>query len=555
MSPLARRRSFPLLLLLVALTLGACTGGEEPAPGPSAVASAEGSTATPDGSASPSASPDPEVFTDEDAVLDVAIPEPFTLDPLRIQDPGASLVARQLFEGLTAWDPVEEKVVPAAAESWKLLDGGRSFRFTLRQGMTFHDGSPVTAEDFVFAFDRIAQKRSGSELAYTLERIQGFEEVNGIGSKKHLTGLKAKDDLTLIFSLDQPFVEFPTVLTHPSLVPLRAKDVKNVDRFLTEPVGNGPFQMAEAWSPGDQVVLRAFPGFYDTPALDGIRFIPFPDSATSWLKFVDGDLDVAEVPAGQIEAAATQFGENGFKPFLASYYFGFNLKAKELKEVRLRKAISLGIDRASIADRIYNGTMQAPRGIVPSGMPGFQENVCGELCDFAPEAAARLVAQLPRKARTVTLEHNEGEPHRTVARAIRQNLIEVGLSVKVKSYKFPKFLNRLQGNDHSMYRLGWIAEYPTPHAFLGSLFGSNSPDNHSGFSSAKVDKLLGQARAERSAGRRLQLYIEAEKEILKKVPIVPIGSFVSHWAAQKKVENIQFDNTGGFDAVHVSLAE
>lgn len=549
------RRPVLLCLLCASLVLGACTDDGEPVPGPSAVASAASSSSPSETSPGTSPSEEAETFSEDDAVLDVAIPEPFTLDPLRIQDPGAVLVARQLFEGLTAWDPSAEKVVPAAAESWKASNGGQRFRFKLREGMTFHNGSPVTAKDFVFAFDRIAQKRSGSELAYTLEHVEGFDDVNGFGTEKHLTGLKAVDELTLVISLDRPFVEFPTVLTHPALVPLSPKVVRDLDTFLREPVGNGPFQIVGEWSPGDQVVLRSFAGFYETPEIDGIRFIPFPDSATSWLKFVDGELDVAEIPAGQIKAAATQFGEAGFKPFLASYYFGLNLKAKGLRDIRLREAISRGIDRAAIAERIYNGTMQAPRGIVPAGMPGFQENVCGELCDFAPEAAASLVERLPRKIRKVTLGYTKGEPHRTVAKAVAQNLTDIGLKVDVKAYRFPKFLNRLREDKHSMYRLGWIAEYPTPDVFLGSLFGSDSPDNHSGFSSSKVDKLLAKARAERSAGRRLQLYIAAEKAILKRIPIVPIGSFVSHWAAQEGVGGIGFDLTGGFDAVGISLAD
>lgn len=548
------RRSVLLCLVAASLLATGCTDEGRPVPGPSAIASAGSSLPPTEGTPGTTPPVEAEIFSDDDEVLDVAVPEPRTLDPLRIQDPGALLVARQLFEGLTAWDPVAEKVVPAAAESWKMAKGGRRFRFSLREGMTFHDGSPVTAKDFVFAFDRIAQKRNGSELAYTLEHVEGFDEVNGFGTSKHLTGLKAVDKLTLVISLDRPFVEFPTVLTHPALVPLRPRVVRDLQAFLSEPVGNGPFQVAAEWSPGDQVALKAFAGFYETPKIDGIRFIPFPDSATSWLKFVAGELDVAEVPAGQIQAAAKQFGEAGFKPFLASYYFGLNLKAKGLKDVRLRKAISRGIDRAAIAERIYNGTMQAPRGIVPSGMPGFQENVCGKLCDFAPDAATSLVSRLPRKSRKVTLEYTKGEPHKTVAKAVRQNLTTIGLKVDVKPYPFPKFLDRLREEKHSMYRLGWIAEYPTPDVFLGSLFGSDSPDNHSGFEASKVDKLLAKARSERSAGRRLQLYIAAEKAILKKVPIVPIGSFVSHWAAQRVVGGIDFDLTGGFDAVGISLS-
>lgn len=105
-----------------------------------------------------------------------------------------------------------------------------------------------------------------------------------------------------------------------------------------------------------------------------------------------------------------------------------------------------------------------------------------------------------------------------------------------------------------MYRLGWIAEYPAPDAYLSPLFSSNSPDNHSGFSSTRVDNLLARAAATGSPGKRVQLYIEAEKAIMAVIPIVPIGSFLTHWAAQPRVEGFVFDQMGGFDAVGVSLA-
>lgn len=488
-------------------------------------------------------------------MLDVAIPEPATLDPMRIQDPASVLVARQLFEGLTRWDPESEEVAPAAAASWKVANKGRRFTFKLRPGMTFHDGTPVTARDFIFAFDRIARKRSGSDLAYTLELVKGFDETNGLGDSNHLSGLRAKGKRTLEIRLSRPFYELPLVLTHPGLVPLRRRNVAKLDRFLTEPVGNGPFQMAESWGPEETVLLEAYEGALPRPQLDGIRFVPFPDAVRSWIPFTNGDFDVAEVPAGQLEVALEAYGGDGYLPFLAGYYYGFNLKAPELKDRRLRAGVNRAIDREAIASRIYKGTMIPPRGIVPTGMPGFDEDACGKLCDHSPAAARRLVRKLPRKSRRVRIEFTEGEPHYRVARLIRKNLTEVGLKVETKGYPLERYLERLSKGRQSTYRLGWIAEYPSPSVFLASLFLSTSPDNHSSFSSNTVDALLDKAQATRGARKRLMLYKRAERKILAAAPIVPIGSFETHWAAQESVEGIRFDTMGGFDAVDVSLAD
>ena len=545
------------LFAVLAFGLGACTGGDDdPAAGPVATAGGASPSAatTLSPGTSPEASETPE-FEPGDVVLDIAVTEPSTLDPMRIQDPASVLVARQLYEGLTAWDPQTEEVVPAAAESWKISNGGKTFTFKLQAGMTFHDGRIVRARDFMFAFNRIARKKSGSELAYTLDLVEGFEEVNQLGDADKLTGLKAPNATTLEITLSEPFRDFPAVLTHPGLVPLREDAVNDTETLLSEPAGNGPFQIIEPWAPGEPIVMRAFDDFHLTQNIDGVRFTAFPDAAASWLQFVAGDFDVAEVPAGQIEAAEEAFGDRGYRPFLAGYYFGLNVKSKALKNTKVRKAISRAIDREYIAKSIYKETMQEPRGIVPAGMPGFEDDVCTNLCEYSEAAARRLVSGVPSGKRGLTLEYTAGPPHPQVARAVKSNLEDVGFDVKVKAYPFDKYLRRLRAGDQEMYRLGWIAEYPVADVFLSSLFGSDSPDNHSGLSSKKVDKLLAKAHKEPSDEKRTDLYRRAERKIMAEVPIVPIGTFVTHWAAQENVENISFDVMGGFDAVTVRVDE
>jgi oligopeptide transport system substrate-binding protein len=531
-----------------AVTMTACTTTDE---GPRANATG---TVSPSPGESPEATLPPEIFGEDASILTAAIREPSTLDPMRIQDPGSVLIARQLYEGLTAWDPIEEKVVPAAAESWKVADGGRRFVFELRSGMTFHDGSPVTAGDFEFAFDRIALKENASDLAYTLELVEGFTDVNQLGRSKDLSGIRTPDPLTLEIRLGEPFYDLPAVLTHPGLVPLPRRAVRNLDTFLSFPVGNGPFQMAQPWTTGQEVLLANFETFYRPAVLDGIRFRPYPDAAASWLEFLSGDLDVAEVPAGQIEAAAESFGEQAFKSLLAAYYFGINVRVQSLKDPRARRAISLAIDRKTIAQTIYRNTMIAPRGIIPEGMPGFEENVCLRICRYAPKKARALVRRLKAKDKRVVIEFNRVDPHGRVARFVAEHLEDVGFSASTRGYGFDRYLRLLRKGKQHLYRLGWIAEYPSPDVFLSSLFASSSPDNHSGFDFKRADRLLRRARREPSENKRLHLYLQAEKAVLRKLPVVPIGSFVNHWATQG-VKDLFFDVMGGFDAASVALAE
>lgn len=548
--------------LVTTLFFTACDEGSGSAAGPSATVSAEPTAGEPTVAATETSTPVPGVdetatpaFEPDDEILTIAVQDAATLDPMRIEDPAAVLISRQLFEGLTKWDAVRERVVPAAAASWEVSDKGRRFTFKLRPDMTFHDGSPVTADDFKLAFDRIAAKSSASNIAYTLERVVGFEDTNQLDKSASLKGVKAIDDETLEIRLTDPFYEFPVILTHPGLVPIPEQAVSDVSEFLSRPIGNGPFEATADWTSGDALELRAFPDFYEAADVDGLRFVPYEDAAASWVPFVTGGVDIAEIPADRIDVAVDRFGDEGVLPLLAGYLYGFNLESENLGNRNLRVAISQAIDRQAIAKSIYKGTLQAPRGIVPEGMPGFDRNACKKLCKFSKPSARKSLRKVPKKARAVTIEYTEGQPHKKVAKAVAGDLEAIGVDVKVQSFKFPRYLDKLRAGTQQMYRYGWLAEYPSPSVFLTSLFFSTSPDNHAAFSSTKVDRLLQKAAGERNDEKRLRMYVKTEKLILEDVPVAPIGTFVTHWAASERVDRIIWDTMGGFDAVEVTLTE
>ncbi|MGH2826275.1 MAG: peptide ABC transporter substrate-binding protein, partial [Actinomycetota bacterium] len=221
----------------VLLFAASCTGEDGPLRGPDVRATGAGEAVeTPEALPTPDAST-AAAFTDEGNVLDVAIREPNSLDPMRIQDPGSVLVARQLYEGLTRWNPESQEVEPAAATKIEASEDNRTFTFTLQEDATFHNGDPVTSQDFAFAFDRIALKRNGADVAYLLEKVRGFDEVNAFGEAGSLSGIETPNDHTLVIKLSEPYSNFPTVLSHPSLVPLPEEWFKKSDNFLAEPVG------------------------------------------------------------------------------------------------------------------------------------------------------------------------------------------------------------------------------------------------------------------------------------------------------------------------------
>lgn len=526
---------------VVALLLSACSQASPP-------------RAPSSGGGEPSGAPRPSpVFHPDSKVLTVAINRPTSLDPMRIDDPGSVLIARQLFEGLTRWDQTKEEVVPAAAKSWTVSQGGRRFTFKLRPGMTFHNGAPVTAPDFAFAFNRIARKRSASDLAYTLANVKGFASVNRRGESRALTGISAPDKRTLVIELKQPGMDLPAVLTHPGLVPLLRNQVAHTGRWLTHPVGNGPFRLVGKWSPGRPVVLEANTRFWTQPKLDGIRFLPFSDPPHAWPSFVRGGVDVAEVPTSEIDAARKSYGDEAYSPLLAGYYYGFNLATVD--NVAVRRAVNRAIDRSALASRALGGVLAPPRGIVPRGMPGFSGDACKSLCDYSPRAARRLLRPVPSEARAVTLTYTKEAPHGRVAHRVARYLEAVGLRVKLRGLPLTEFLRRLTSGPPACFRLGWLAEYPSPDVFLTDLFGSQAPDNHFNFRRPKVDRLLAAARGTADPSERLVLYRRAESAVLRTVPVVPIGSYVSHWAAKRPVDGLQLDVMGGFDAVGISLGE
>src|SRR5919106_5934684 len=485
------------------------------------------------------------------SVLRIAITSLPAADPRAVDTPDGLLVASQLFDGLIDYDPQRLRAIPAAARRWGGRDGGRGFVFRLREGMRFHDGTPVRSQDFVAAWNRLADPFRPSPFAFLLERVEGFKAYNVTLDQDHISGVVARDDLTLEVRLAEAWPDFVSLLGHPALSPV--PEGAAFPGYAARPVGNGPYQLAGDLAPGAPLALTAFPGYYGAPPGGaGLELSVYADPEAAWPDFVAGDLEVSPIPAALLAEAEAQFGDQGIVTMARLVHCGFNLKTPRFRDERFRRAVALAVDRERLVERVYGPVALPAEGIVPPSLPGHAQNVC-PLCRSDAAEAAALVEQLPRRSRSFGLDYAASPVGDRLARELSAQLAEVGLDVRPRAHQEQQYRQLLERDDQRLFCLVSVADYPRQQALLEPLLLSTSPDNHTGLRDARLDQLLERARAARRAGDRERLYAEAERRGLAGAPLIPLAWFRSRLAAGSNVDGLAVNPLGGFDAAALSI--
>ena len=482
--------------------------------------------------------------------LRVSVRDLGSLDPASTTGRGGLLAIAQLFDPLTAIDPRTGDAVPAAASAWTTSPNGLTWWFTLRPE-TFHDGTPVTAGDFKAAFDRIARKATGSDVAFQLESVRGFQAAKIAGSAKGLDGVQALNPTTLRLMLERPFSELPVFLAHPALAPLPKSMIANPAALQQQPIGNGPFKMAAPRTP-NQVVLERFDAHAGgTAYLNRVQIDLVNDGNQAWRDFLRKRTDVAEVPADALSSGDANRGNGGFTPFWAGLYYGPNLRSPKYAKPEVRRAISLAIDRKHIADVVYGGTKEPATGIIPRGVRGYEPAQCAD-CKQDMERARQLIqAAFNGKPPEMIIDHLDASPSREVADAIANDLKNVGLNVALRAHNSADYLRLLENGQHEIAELGWLAEVPSPDGFLAQQLRTGSPNNHTGFADPTFDSLIDQARANKDETARLDAYAKAEARTFEIMPLIPIVFFRNHVGVAERVHDLRVDGAGLFDAARV----
>lgn len=520
--------------------LGACTA-DDPGPSPAA------------GSSSPA--PVVAGVPVPGGTLRLGLERVVTFDPAAVS-PGSQselMAADLLFDGLTDQAPGAPTAAPRLAATVEPSRDFKAWTFTLREDARFSDGTPVTAADVKFSFERLVKRGDGSLAAVRLEIVRGYDAFR-TGVAEDLAGIRVLDDLELSVTLDVAYALLPELLAGPAfgIVPRAAVEAP-APPFASAPVGSGPF--AFAGGTGDVVrLLRSQNG--SAALLDGIELHQYDDLDQAFDDFTAGDLDWSLLSGDTVEAAAAQFGTGAFRPFHGELFYAFNLLDPAFVDPRFRLAIVQAIDRGALVKAVYPGVAEPLNGVVPAGVPGHVPNACGASCTFDPVSARALLAQaFPDGAvPTVHLDYSEGQSDAAVAGAIESGLTAVGIPVVKRPLPPSQYADFAFSGQQGLFQLGWIGVAQTADAYLTPLFKTKSAENVTGFTLEETDDLLDEAHASGDAAARAPLFQQAEQQILAQIPVIPIAQFSTRAVGSPRVRGLDLAVDGTFAGESVWLA-
>ena len=485
-------------------------------------------------------------------VLRVGIPPLGNLDPSLARSPEQVLVADQLFDSLTAFHPETLEPEPSLAARWEASPDQRRWSFRLRRNARFANGRAITAADVKYSLERAARRGSGSPGADLLRLVSGYDDFrNGADG---LAGVSTPQPDVVAFALDEPLSVLPSVLASQVLAVVPRESAEAVPPeavFGQAPVGSGPFRLDN----NDGRVLTLLPSPGAATGIGRLEFVQYESIHEAYRAFTRGEVDWARVPPEEAAEAALRYGRDAYRSSLAELFYGFNLDNPKLADVRFREAIVRAVDRRAVVTAVFHEAARPADGVVLEGVPGHQPEACRR-CGYDPGRARQLLAEAfpSGSIPEVALDYDDDPLQEALARAVQAALADVGIPATRRARPVDGYDEFALSGEQEMFRLGWVAAYPSPDAVLAPLFRSNSSDNLTGLAQPAVDGLVGRARAEPDAARRTALYQEAERAALDAVPILPIAQFELHAVVSERVRNLVTTSLGTFDATSVTVS-
>jgi oligopeptide transport system substrate-binding protein len=447
--------------------------------------------------------------------------EPSSLDPAAQGDISSAAVTVQLYESLTAFDP-SLVLRPALAESWALGDAGRRIVFTLRSGLTFSDGTPLTADDVVRSWLRVIDPAAPSPLASLLDDVEGVVAYRqGDTADPGEVGLRALDDRQVEVRLDRPVGDFPAIVAGATfgVVP---PDFDGEADAVGGAASGGYVLVTRA---GDSLRLEANERYWaGRPTIATIELITDLGGASAVEAFEDGEVDYAPISSSDASWAAYDAGLGPALREVASLgltYYGFDATKPPFDDPRVRLAFAQAVDWRRMVELGSTGSTTPATSMVPPGIPGRSET--DFLPSFDPDAARDLLAD-------AGFPGGEGFPEVTMLtagtgheRAIVSELEErLGVTIAAETMDFDTYFTRLEVDAPAIWSLTWIADYPGPNDFLGLLLGSGRTNNYGGWSSAAFDAAIEDALEAPDLAAARAAYDLAEGIVRDEAPVIPV---------------------------------
>ena len=462
--------------------------------------------------------------------------EPQDLDPHVVTAATDMNVLAALFEGLTVLDEKTARPLPGAADRWEVSPDGLVYTFHLRANGQWSDGTPVTARDFAYSFQRILTPGFAAEYSYMLWPIKNAEAYNA-GKLTDFTqvGIATPDSATLVLTLERPTPYLLAMAAHNTWYPVQRAAIEKSGKMnqrgtaWTRPgnlVGNGPFVLTE-WIPNARITVDKNPRYWDAAQvrLNRIRFFPTESADVEEHNFRAGQVHVTyDVPPSKVTTyRAQQPSPLRNDPLLSLYYLNFNLQKPPLDNPLVRRALALAIDREALSRSVLDNVWPAARTFVPPDCGGYQSPI------QVPESAATArdllkAAGFPegRGLPVFSLQVLNDIHQPKMAEAIQAMWArELGVKVTIETNEQKIWLQNQQSMTHQIAFLGWTADFPDPITFL-SLGQTGNGNNWSGWANPAYDRLLDQAANTADAAERYRFLQAAEEMLLTEAPVSPL---------------------------------
>jgi len=462
--------------------------------------------------------------------------EPNDLDPQVVDSQQTFNIVQAFFEGLAQYDPQTSRPVPAVAERWEVAPDNLTWTFHLRANAKWSNGDPVTAHDFVFAYQRMLSPNLAAEDAYYLFNLKnGRAYYQGKIADFSQVGARAADDYTLVLTLEQPVPYLPAMVCHHSWYPLHRPTLEKFGRVdqrgnaWTRPgnlVGNGYFTLAE-WIPHQYIRGVKSQTYWDRDKvrLNEVYFYPIESEDSEERTFRSGQLHVTStMPISKI-AVYEQAHSPAYHPhvFLGTFFLRFNTLKPPLNDPRVRRALSLAIDRERFVRDVMHGH-QLPAGhLTPPDTAGFTATTNVTL-DLATAKKLLAEAGFPGGQGFPHLEvlYNTTEANRQICEALQQMWrTGLGVDIGLLNQEAKVQIETMRRLDYQIGRYAWIGDYLDPSTFMDLLL-SDSGNNETGWKNADYDRLVIEADHSPDPVRRNELYQRAEQILAEEAPIAPI---------------------------------
>lgn len=505
-------------------------------------------------------------------VLNVQVgSEPATIDPAKNSAADAATLINHAFEGLMKLDKDGKTIVEGQAAKYEVNDDQTVYTFTLRDDAKWSDDKAVTAEDFVYAWQRLVNPDTGADYNYMIDMVLNANDIMEGKKKPEELGIKAIDEKTVEVTLEKQTPYFLEVCAFPATFPVRKDIVEaNGETWSTDPetyVGNGPYKL-QSWEHQSKMTYVQNEKYYGVEDLgpDTINFVLMEDQNTILSAFKNGEILMGDdLPSEEIDAMK----DNGLvvESQLGTYYLSINTQKDVLNNEKVREALSLAIDRNYIVEKVAKGGQIPADTFVPTGLTDadgkteFHENATKwyDVNDY--EGNVKKAKELLKEA---GYENGKGLPsiellcnpgHEPIMEAVQNMWKEnLGVNSTISSQDWNVFIQTRKDGDFQVARDGWLADYNDPISFI-DMWVTGGGNNNAHWSNAEYDKLVKEIKSTTDSAKRYELMHKAEDMLAKESPVVPLYYYTDLYLISDKLEGMYTSPLGYKYFMYCSINE